>query len=121
MATTCREHQRSVTTRCCVVCGIPVCEQCRRGPRYSALCVSHAGVHVIQGWTEVWRTASEVEAEIVADILRSLEIAAHVLSQKDRANVVSFGGLSIVRVLVPAHRHREALAVLQAEVLPDAG
>ncbi len=103
MATTCREHQRSVTTRCCVVCGIPVCEQCRRGPRYSALCVSHAGVHVIQGWTEVWRTASEVEAEI------------------DRANVVSFGGLSIVRVLVPAHRHREALAVLQAEVLPDAG
>jgi hypothetical protein len=58
---------------------------------------------VIQGWTEVWRTASEVEAEI------------------DRANVVSFGGLSIVRVLVPAHRHREALAVLQAEVLPDAG
>lgn len=120
-AAACKYHPETVTSRCCVICAKPVCERCRHGPRHTALCPDHAGVSVIEGWAEVWRTADEVEAEMVASLLRGPEIEAHVLSQKDSANVVSFGGLSIVRVLVPAHLHRRAISVLRAEGLADIG
>jgi hypothetical protein len=69
----------------------------------------------------VHRTTSELEAELVAGILRGARIEAHVLSQKDRTNVVTFGGLSIVRVLVPAFRLAEALSALKAEDVQGAG
>ena len=49
--------------------------------------------------------------------MRGAGFEAHVLSQKDSTNVVTFGGLSVVRVLVPAFQHGEAAALLQAERL----
>ncbi|MEE8572967.1 MAG: hypothetical protein V3T20_06870 [Gemmatimonadota bacterium] len=58
-----------------------------------------------------------MEAELFAGILRSAGLEAHVLSQKDRINVVTFGGLSVVRVLVPAFQQGEAAVLLQAEGL----
>jgi len=70
---------------------------------------------VISGWSEIFRTASVLEAELAAGILRGARLEARVLSQKDSANVVTFGGLSVVRVLVPAFRHAEARTVLEAE------
>jgi len=59
-----------------------------------------------------------LEAELAAGILRGAGFEAHVLSQKDRTNVVTFGGLSVVRVLVPAFQRGEAAALLQAEGTP---
>jgi hypothetical protein len=99
------------------VCGVPVCERCRSGSRYSSLCSRHEGTSLFSGWSEVCRTAGELEAGLVAGILRSADIEAHVLSQKDSANVVTFGGLSVVRVLVPAFRHEAAAALLREEGL----
>jgi len=58
-----------------------------------------------------------LEAGLVAGILRGADFEAHVLSQKDSANVVTFGGLSVVRVLVPAFRHEAAAALLREEGL----
>jgi len=49
--------------------------------------------------------------------LRDAGFEAHVLSQKDSTNVVTPGGLSVVRVLVPAFQHGGAAALLQAEGL----
>jgi len=63
---------------------------------------------LIEGWAEALRTADDIEARLMSDGLNGEGIEARVLSQKDRANVVTFGGLSIVRVLVPAHRLEEA-------------
>jgi hypothetical protein len=50
--------------------------------------------------------------------LRGTGHDAHVLSQKDSINVVTFGGLSVLRVLVPAFQHAKAAALLQAEGHP---
>lgn len=107
--------------RCCVVCGRPVCDRCRRGPRHTALCEEHRGIRLFAGWAEALRTSSDVEAEIVAGSLRAAGIEAQVLSQKDRANVVTFGGLSVVRVLVPAFLLEDAQRALRSGDLPDAG
>lgn len=63
---------------------------------------------MIEGWAEALRTADDIEARLISDGLNGAGIEARILSQKDRANVVTFGGLSIVRVLVPAHRLEEA-------------
>ena len=116
-AAPCPIHPRTAARHCCVVCGTAVCDRCRRGSRHSALCEDHAGTVLYSGWAEVLRTAGELEAELAAGILRGAGFEAHVLSQKDRTNVVSFGGLSVVRVLVPAFQRGEAAALLQAEGL----
>jgi len=59
-------------------------------------------VRVLQGWAEVARVPDEVRASLLADRLRSEGMEAMVFSQKDRWHVVTFGGLAVVRVLVPA-------------------
>lgn len=99
------------------MCGVPVCHECRAGTRHAALCGEHGGVRLIEGWAEVLRTSEELEAEFTAGILRAAGIEARVLSQKDHANVVTFGGLSVVRLLVPAFRLDAARRTLEEEEL----
>lgn len=98
-----------------------MCRRCRRGPRHTALCDEHRRVRLVSGWAEVFRTSSELEAELAAGILRGAGVEAHVLSQKDRANVVTFGSLSVIRVLVPAFLLEEAGLALRAEDVLGAG
>lgn len=114
-AARCDAHPHAVARKCCVVCATPVCELCREGSRYASLCSRHSTTSVFSGWSEVFRAAGELEAGLVAGILRGAGVEAHVLSQKDSANVVTFGGLSVIRVLVPAFRHEEAASLLRAE------
>ncbi len=118
-ATVCAEHPRTVARHRCVVCGTAVCGKCRAGTRHAALCSDHEGVSILSGWSEVLRVTGELEAGLAAGILRGAGIEARVLSQKDRANVVTFGALSVVRVLVPAGRYEESVLLLTAEqILP---
>ncbi|MFQ5746448.1 MAG: putative signal transducing protein [Gemmatimonadota bacterium] len=72
-----------------------------------------------EGWAEVARTANDLEAELLAGSLRAADLDAAILSQKDHANVVSIGGLSVVRVLVPAHSYEAARAALSAHPPTD--
>lgn len=100
------------------MCSAPLCAECRLGSRHAPLCAEHEDVPVIQGWAEVARAHDEVRASLLADRLRAADIEAAILSQKDRWHVVTFGGLSVVRVLVPAARWADARDVLEAA--PDA-
>lgn len=72
-------------------------------------------MRVVAGWAELLRTSAELEAELTAGILRAAGIEARVLSQKDHANVVTFGGLSVVRVLVPPFQLEAARAILEGD------
>jgi len=56
----------------------------------------------------------EVTALLTTECLRSHDIEATILSQKDRWHVVSFGGLAVIRVLVPASMFVEAKRVLDS-------
>jgi hypothetical protein len=78
-------------------------------------------VNIISGWAEVYRTAGELDADMVANILLSAGVEAQVLSQKDSANVVSFGGLSVVRVLVPPFQYDEGQRLLEEEGIITGG
>lgn len=118
-AARCAAHPSAVAERSCVVCGRALCVRCRHGPRHTALCDEHRGVRLISGWAETYRTSSELEAELAAGILRGAGIEAHVLSQKDSVNVVTFGGLSVLRVLVPAYLLAVAGNTLKAEGIQD--
>jgi len=57
----------------------------------------------------------EVAAVLTTERLRSHDIGATVLSQKDRWYVVSFGGLAVIRVLVPAPSFLEAAEILASD------
>ena len=111
----CRTHGDRLTISACVICGIPLCGDCRRGPRHASLCSLHEDILLIEGWAEALRTADEIEAQLLSDGLNGEGIEARVLSQKDRANVVTFGGLSVLRVMVPAFRFNEAREWIEHE------
>lgn len=70
-------------------------------------------MRVLQGWAEVARVSDEVRAILLVDHLRSCDVEAMVFSQKDRWHVVTFGGLAVVRILVPAASYVEALGLIQ--------
>ncbi len=67
---------------------------------------------MVAGWAEVARASDEIEAALLVEALRAAGLAAHVLSQKDHVNVVGFGGLAVVRVLVPAIAYETAIQTL---------
>ncbi len=96
----------------CAVCGTAVCSTCDRGDRHASLCAEHDDVTLLQGWAEVTRTTHEPEAELLAEGLRMSGVEAFVLSQKDHAHMLAVGGMAVVRVLVPAWRYTDALALL---------
>ncbi len=99
----------------CAVCGSNLCTDCRRGGRRTALCGEHEHVRLISAWAEAARCTDEVEAEVLAGRLRVADVDVQVFSQKDHANVVAFGALALVRVLVPVFQLQEAQRILAAE------
>lgn len=61
------------------------------------------------------RHQDELAANLTAERLRSYDIEATILSQKDRWHVVTFGGLAVIRVLVPAPVYLEATGILSTD------
>lgn len=76
------------------------------------MCENHENISIVLGWAEVARHQDEVAAQLTAERLRSHDIEAAILSQKDRWHVVTFGGLAVIRVMVPAPVYFEAARIL---------
>lgn len=112
----CADHPDRVAVGCCVICGRPVCHDCRSGERRACLCQEHAGIPVIEGWAQVYSTGDEIEAQLIEENLRAEGIEARVFSQKDRSFAVGMGDLSPVRVLVPAFEYADAYDVIRGHL-----
>lgn len=96
----------------CVICARAVCEGLPDAAR-PALCVAHAGIPVIEGWSQVYTTSVELEAQLIVENLRAEGIDAQLYAQTDRSFPVDLGELSIARVLVPVWEHQLALQMIQ--------
>jgi ribosome biogenesis GTPase A len=79
-----------------VICGRPLCRDCNRSEGRAYRCSDHSGVTVIQGWAQIYSTASEFEAGLLRENLRAEGIETRVFSQKDNMLSVDLGELSIV-------------------------
>ena len=79
------------------------------------MCEDHDHVRITQGWAEVAQLTDEATALLTAERIRSHDIDATLLSQKDRWHVVSFGGLAVIRVLVPSPMYLEASRILASD------
>lgn len=112
----CERHPERMAEERCVVCGRPLCEECRAGDGRPALCFDHADVRVMDGWAQVYSATSDFEAQLLRDNLRAEGIEAQMFSQRDRAFSVDLGELSIVRLLVPVWEYEHALATIRAHM-----
>ncbi|HEX8360736.1 MAG TPA: hypothetical protein VF613_11525 [Longimicrobium sp.] len=99
----------------CVICRRTVCEHLPED-NHPALCEEHRTVPVIEGWAQVYTTASEIEAQLIVENLRAEEIDAQLYSQSDRSFPVDLGELSIDRVLVPVWEYGAALELIHAHM-----
>jgi hypothetical protein len=82
------------------------------------LCEQHGGITVIEGWAQVYSTASEFEASLVRQNLEAEGIDARIFSQRDRIFSVDLGELSIVRLLVPVFAYESALELIRDHMDP---
>ena len=83
------------------------------------LCKDHGGTTVIQGWAQVYSTASEFDAQLLRDNLLAEGVEAQIFSQRDNMISVDLGDLSIVRVLVPVWEHQHAYRVIREHMDSD--
>lgn len=108
----CDDHPDRAAHSRCVICGRTVCE----GPddaRRPALCEEHRTVPVIEGWSQVYSTNAEIEAQLIVENLRAEGLDAQLYSQTDRSFPVDLGELSIARVMVPVWEHEQALEIIR--------
>ena len=112
----CETHPDREATGRCVVCGRPLCPECRADGGRAFLCERHRSVNVIEGWAQAYSTTSEVEAQLICDNLRAEGIEARIFSQRDRAFSLDLGELSIVRLLVPVWEYEPALEVIRSHM-----
>lgn len=101
------------------MCTRPVCQDCRAGSRRAFLCADHGHIDLIQGWAQIYSTASEFEAQLLRENLIAEGIDAQIFSQKDNMLSVDLGELSIVRLLVPAWQYEQAEKVISEHKSPD--
>ncbi len=112
-AVACARHSDRVAVGACVVCGTAACdEECRRQDVRHYLCPAHWNVEVVEGWAQIYTTASDVEAKLIRENLQAEGIDAAILSQKDHTWSVDVGELAQVRLLVPAYQLDAARTVL---------
>jgi len=110
--------ERSAIGRC-VICGSALCSSCRAGDNRALLCEEHGAITVIEGWAQVYSTASEFEASLVRQNLEAEGIDARIFSQRDRIFSVELGELSIVRLLVPVFAYDQALGLIRDHMGTD--
>jgi hypothetical protein len=109
----CEKHADRTAVGRCVICGIALCGDCRSGDNRALLCEEHGAITVIEGWSQVYSTASEFEASLVRENLAAEGIDARIFSQRDRIFSVDLGELSIVRLLVPVFAYEQAIALIR--------
>lgn len=71
---------------------------------------------MVQGWAQLYTTASEFEAYLILENLQAEGIHAYFFSQKDRVLALQLGELSIVRLLVPAWEYDTALEIIRSHM-----
>jgi len=104
----CEVHPNMRAVGRCVLCSRAVCPDCAPEGKNVTLCETHRSVPIIEGWAQVYSTASELEAQLLRENLQADGIDAQVFSQKDMMFNLDLGELSIVRLLVPVWEHEQA-------------
>jgi rubrerythrin len=97
----------------CVICERTVCVELPDAG-HAALCEEHRTIPVIEGWAQVYTTASEIEAGLIVENLRAEGMDAQLYNQADRSFPVDLGELSIARVLVPVWEFDGALQLIRS-------
>jgi hypothetical protein len=115
----CELHPDRMAQGRCVACGRVLCNECAAVGRPAFLCEDHRSIMVIEGWTQVYSTHSEFEAQLVRENLRAEGMDAQIFSQRDRIFSVDLGELSIVRILVPAIDYARALGTIREHMDTD--
>lgn len=115
VAAQCDTHPERAAEGACVICGRRVCPEDDGVERSYYVCDAHSDIPVFEGWAQVYKTADDIEAQLIRDNLEAEGIDAEVLSQRDRALAFDLGDFSQVRVLVPAFSFLDAREALKQQ------
>ena len=115
----CETHPERTAVARCVVCGRALCAACGGDERRGALCETHRGVALIEGWAQVYSAKTAFEAQLLRENLRAEGVEAQIYSQRDSIFSVDLGELNVIRLMVPLWEYEHALSVIQAHMDVD--
>jgi hypothetical protein len=108
----CAMHSGTPAAGICVVCSIPVCEECSEHSEKKFLCRDKGHRGILENWRVLCRPSSEFDAEAILRNVRAAGITAYAFSLHDHATTY---WMKEQRVLVFVHTadHVYAQKVLQ--------
>jgi hypothetical protein len=75
--------------------------------------------NTIEGWTCVYETGREYDAELIKGYLESLDIPCSMLNKKDRAYGLTIGDMALIWIYVPEDQLQRAQQALEEWNLED--
>lgn len=96
----------------CVICGNWIHEGTGDRDGHRWFCDSDDHYQVYEDWVVVMTSSMEIETRMLATQLESAGIPVQVLNQKDSSYVVNAGDLSVIKLMVPKDRVKDAEEIL---------
>lgn len=75
--------------------------------------------NTIEGWTCVYETGREYDAELIKGYLESLDIPCSMLNKKDRAYGLTIGDMALIWIYVPDDQVQRAQQALNEWNMED--
>ncbi len=75
--------------------------------------------NTIEGWTCVYETGREYDAELIKGYLESLDIPCSMLNKKDRAYGLTIGDMALIWIYVPDDQVQRAQQALHEWNMED--
>jgi hypothetical protein len=114
----CENHFERSAIGVCVVCGKPICEECSNEDDGKIFCAEGNHRDFYKGWTVVYTTSIEYEAEMIKANIEGAGIPCVIFSQKDHAYFMTVG-FGIVKIMVPREQKDMAMKIIEDIRLRD--
>jgi hypothetical protein len=108
----CENHRDRAAVAVCIVCGKPVCKECRKVRMNKTFCEDDKHIRTYQNWAVAYVSSTEYEAEMVKANLENAGIESMIFNQRDHAYFLTVGSMARVNVMVPSDRIHDAHKVI---------
>jgi hypothetical protein len=108
------QTKNNETTGACVICGVWVSDTTVLSDSNPILCSNPNHTESFEKWETLLKVNTMIDAGYYQSLLEFQNIPVRIINQQDRSYVTTQGGLSVVRLMVPAEYTEQAKSVIQS-------
>jgi hypothetical protein len=109
----CENHPDIPAVAVCIICGKPVCNDCRKIRMNKTFCEDDKHIRVFENWAVAYVSSTEYEAEMVKANIENAGIECMIFNQQDHAYFLTVGSMARVNVMVPKEKINDAKKIVE--------